>query len=75
MDKLVDYFIAETNKKHEETKLETKLEFEKVHKRLDDLSQFKMQLIVSSRVVSLIVSIFCGFVTLVVSTYVAIAFR
>lgn len=53
MEELLRYFIQETNEKL--MSIETKLE---------DLQEFKVEMMASARITSLIISSFCGLVTL-----------
>lgn len=68
MDKLIDYFIEETNKKFDDVKDRV----DSIHKRLDDIEKFKVEMMVSSRWVSLLVSAACGLITLTASSVVSI---
>lgn len=60
MDKdLVDYFIAETNKKFERVELE----FEKVDRKLEQLMAFKWKVIGASAAVTAAVNVAAYFLT------------
>lgn len=64
-DQLQKYFMKETDRKIEELKGDIKL----VNGKLDDLTKFKIEMIVSARMTSFVVSSVCGLLTLLVSTY------
>jgi hypothetical protein len=60
-DELLKYFIEETNKKFDG--VSEKLDG--VHQKLEDLGKFKIEMLVSSRWIALIVSSVVGVITLV----------
>lgn len=57
----VDYFAQETNKKFDELKGE----LSDIRDRVEQIAVFKVEAIVTARMVSLIVSAACGILTLV----------
>jgi hypothetical protein len=61
MEELLRYFMTETNDR-----------LERMESRLEDLTKFKLEMIASARLTSLIVSGICGAITLVASLFVAI---
>lgn len=63
MEELLKYFIRETNEKLNsiENKMST------MGDKLEDLQRFKSEMMVSSRITSLIVSGICGFLTMLAS--------
>lgn len=68
MQQLLEYHIKDTNEKMAALRVDLR----QIDRKLDDLTKFKVEMIVSSRWVSLLVSSFCGLLTLVVSTYIAL---
>lgn len=71
MEKLIEYFINETNKTRDELKSEIRL----IQERLNDLQKFKVEMIVSARWVSLIVSAVCGLLTMIVSAVITLKLK
>ncbi len=71
MDNILKYHIEDTKEKL----LEIKEDIEDLTATIEDLKEFKIQLVATSRLTSLIVSAICGFVTLAVSTLVAVKFK
>jgi len=61
---LLQYHIDNTNKQFDEVK--DKLH--EINQRLDDVQKFKVEMLVSSRWISLVVSSVCGFFTLVATS-------
>lgn len=61
MDELLQYFISDTNKKHDA--MEQRLG--RIEDKLDDIYKFKITTIVSARFVSLVVSSICGLITMI----------
>lgn len=68
---LLNHHIENTRDQFAELKEDLKTLTEKVN----TLNEFKIGLIVSSRTTSLIVSAICGFLTLLITTFVSIKFR
>lgn len=66
MDKLLERHMVETDRKFEELKDDMALLVAKI----DDLRDFKIQLLASSRFFSLVVSAICGLFTLAASSFV-----
>jgi hypothetical protein len=64
---LLEYFRDETNRRFEELRQDIKDLTTKVDEKVNDLQQFKVSMIVSSRWISLIVSAVCGLITLLVT--------
>ncbi len=67
MDELLKRFIDETDRKFDDFKEG----MGQIHDKLDDLTKFKIEMMVSARLTSFLISIACGFITLV--TCVAVA--
>lgn len=65
---LLNYHINETNQKF----AEIKEDLEQIRERLDKLSEFKIDMIATSRTVSFIVSALCGILSLLVTTLVSL---
>ncbi len=65
MEKLLQYFMQETDKKFEGLSED----IQGVQAKLEDLSKFKIEMIASARLTALIVSAFCGFITLTISVW------
>ncbi|HLB41220.1 MAG TPA: hypothetical protein VJJ83_05495 [Candidatus Babeliales bacterium] len=71
MDSVLDYHIGHSDKKFEELKIQ----IEALSEKVDELREFKVQMIATSRLVSLVVSAFSGLITLIVSTVITIKFK
>lgn len=65
---LLEYFIQESNKKHDELKAE----ITKVYGQLEDLKKFKVEMVVTARHVSIWVSGVLGLVTMIASAVVTV---
>jgi hypothetical protein len=59
-EELLKYHIQDTGKKFDDLNDSLKM----INSRLDDVQAFKMEMIISARWVSLIVSALCGLVTM-----------
>ena len=72
MEQVIKYHIDNTNKQFDEIKGS----LHEINDRLDEVQKFKIEMLMSSRWVSLIISAACGFVTLTVTAilnyYIAI---
>lgn len=72
MEPLLKYFIDETNKKIDDLKAdvsEGRKETREVRDKLSDLQAFKVEMVVSARWVSLLVSAACGLLTMLATAY------
>ncbi len=61
MEELLQYFMGATNDR-----------LEGIEGKLDDLVKFKIEMLATARLTSLIVSSFCGLITLVVTVLVTL---
>lgn len=61
MEKLLQYFMTDTEKKFDS--LNAKVD--NVFNKIDDLTKFKIEMIASARMTALIVSALCGGITLI----------
>lgn len=68
MESLLRYFMEETNRKFQDIHESQG----HINKKLDDLTQFKIEMVASARMTSFLVSSACGFVSMVVSVGLAI---
>lgn len=71
MEPILEYHIEETGKRFNDIKEDLR----DIKTRLDELREFKIETIATSRLVSLLVSAVCGLITLTISTIVAIKFH
>ena len=67
MEKLLQYFMEETNRKFDSVSEDVK----DIKDSLSDLQKFKIEMLSSARATSFIVSMVCGLVTLSISVVVA----
>ncbi len=67
MEKLLQYFMQETDKKFDSIGSDLR----GVNAKLDDLTKFKVEMLATARTTSLIVSVLSGLVTLSVSVWAA----
>lgn len=67
MDGLLKYHIENTDKRLSDLQVETR----EIRKRIDSLQEFKVSMIAGARLTSLLVSSLCGFITLLVTIYLA----
>lgn len=68
MDKLVQYFMQETDKKFSAIRSD----LSSICLKLEDLTQFKSEMVASAKLTSIVVSTIFGLLTLAVSVYAAI---
>lgn len=71
MEPILEYHIEETGKRFSDIKED----LHDIKERLEELRDFKIETIATSRLVSLLVSAVCGLITLTISTIVAIKFH
>lgn len=64
MDNVLKYHIENTNKQFDEIKES----LHEIHDRIDDVQKFKAEMLISSRIVSVIISAVCGFLTMIATT-------
>lgn len=64
MEELLRYFMKDTNDR-----------LDKIEAKIDDLSTFKIQMLATARMTSLVVSAICGFITLLVTTWLSIKYK
>lgn len=64
---VLDYFMSDTRDKF----VEVNSKLDRVNDKMEDLTKFKAEMLVSSRWVSMIVSAACGLITMAVSAAVS----
>lgn len=69
-DKLLDYFMQETNRRFEELSISLRNDIGEMKEILSDLTKFKVEMMVTARITSLVVSAACGLATMVVTLLV-----
>lgn len=62
MEQLLKYFMEATNGR-----------LDGIEAKLDDLTKFKIEMLATARITSLVVSAVCGFITMVVTVLVTLA--
>lgn len=76
MEKLLHYFMEETNRKFDALRADVQSvssDVKEVNTKVHDLQSFKVSLIASARTTSFIVSVVAGFVTLLITVGVTLA--
>lgn len=71
LDSILEYHIDETSKRF----TEVKEDLSELKLKMDELKGFKIEMLATSRLVSMIISATCGIITLTVSTIVSIKFH
>ena len=61
MEDLLKYFMAQSNRR-----------FDVIETKIDELKETKIEMVASARLVSLIVSSFCGLITMLLTLWVAV---
>jgi tetrahydromethanopterin S-methyltransferase subunit G len=54
---------------------EVRKDLQEIQEKLNEIHDFKVQMIANSRLVSMVVSAVCGLVTLIITTIVSIKFK
>ncbi len=72
MEKLLQYFISETDKKIENLRDDIKGDIKDVRTAVEELSKFKVEMIAGARLTALIVSAICGLLTLVSTVFTVV---
>lgn len=54
---------------------ELRADLQEISLKLETMNEFKVQMIASSRVVSMVISAICGLVTLIASTVISIKYK
>jgi hypothetical protein len=71
-DDFAEYVRDETNRRFDEVREDIRALAKTVDERLTELQEFKISMVVSTRWISLIVSAFCGLITLLVTVAVTV---
>ncbi len=71
MERLLEYHMKHTDTRIAELRQDLNGQLDEVHRKLDDLTKFKIEMVASARMTSLIVSAICGLVTLVASAWLS----
>lgn len=71
MENLLRYFMEETNRKFQDIHESQG----NINRKLDDLTQFKIEMVASARLTSFVVSGACGLLSMMISVALAIYFR
>lgn len=71
MDKLLEHHIRDTERRFDEVRED----LGGISKKLTDVQEFKVQMIINARWVSLVVSAVCGLVTMAVTTFVSVKYK
>lgn len=68
---MLEYHIEETSRRFDEVKSDLK----DIKEKIDDFKEFKIEMLTTSRMVSIIISGVCGIITMIVSVIISIKYH